>query len=130
MSKGNFPEKLKYNEDYSWVKKDDDTVIIGVVDVSANNENEFVFIKLPEKGKKIKKGEVYVSIEAVKWSGHLSSPVSGEIVDVNEDLFNEPSRINQNPYKEWIMKVKLSDEKEINELKNSEEIKKYYEEKE
>ena len=74
------------------------------------------------KGKMIKKGETYVSLEAVKWSGHLSSPVSGEIIDVNEELFDEPSLINRDPYGSWIMKVKMSNPEELKELLNAKQI--------
>lgn len=121
-----FPEGLKYNEDNSWVKVEDDTVMVGVVGSAAKKVKEFVFIKLPEKGEKIKKGEEYVSLEAVKWTGHLSSPVSGEIVEVNEKLFDEPSRINEDPYGSWIMKVRLSDRRELDKLMDAKKAKEYY----
>ena len=121
-----FPENLRYNKDYSWVKIDKNIATVGVVGPAAKKVKEFVFIKLPEKGKKIKKGDTYVSLEAVKWSGHLSSPVSGEIVEVNEALFNEPSKINKDPYNSWVMKVKLSDSDEIKELINAEDAQKIY----
>jgi len=122
----NIPDKLKYNKDYSWVKLEDGTATVGVVEPAAKKVKEFVFIKLPEKGKKIKQGETYVSLEAVKWSGHLSSPVSGEIAEVNDSLFDEPSRINSDPYGSWIMKVKLSDLKEADKLMNKEEALEFY----
>ena len=129
MDKYNFPENLKYNKDYSWVKLEKDIAIVGVIGPSAERVKEFVFIKLPEKGKKIKSGEKYVSLEALKWSGHLSSPVTGEIVEVNEELFDEPSEINKDSYGNWIMKVKVTEPKDINSLLNSEEATKFYEEK-
>ncbi len=72
-----------------------------------------MFVKLPENGQKIKKGEIYVSLEAIKWSGHLSSPFSGEIIEVNEEIFDEPSIINRDPYgKGWIAKIKLLNKEE------------------
>jgi len=125
MSEG-FPENLYYNKDYSWVQIDKDVATVGVVGPAAKRVKEFVFIKLPEKGKKIKKGDTYVSLEAVKWSGHLSSPVSGEIVEVNEALFNEPSKINKDPYNSWVMKVKLDDLNEVEGMMTSEEAAKFY----
>ena len=121
-----FPEGLKYNEDNSWVKVENDSAVIGVIKPAAEKVKEFIFINLPEKGKKIKKGEDYVSLEAVKWSGHLSSPVSGEIVEVNEKLFEEPSKINEDPYGSWIMKVKLSDRRELDKLMDAKKAKEYY----
>ena len=99
----------------------DGVVSVGLIEPAVKKVDEFVFVKLPEKGKRIKKGDVYVSLEAIKWSGHISSPVSGEIVDVNEELFDEPSRINHDPYGSWIMKVKLENEGELKALHTAEE---------
>ncbi len=129
MSKDNFPKDLKYNKDYSWVKVDGDTATLGVIGPGAKKVKEFVFIMLPEKGKKIKKEEKYVSLEAVKWTGHLSSPVTGEIIEVNTPLFDEPSEINKDGYKNWIAKIKMENKKELEELMNSEEAIKFYKEK-
>ena len=118
-----FPEQLYYNDDYSWVRLDGDTAIVGVSDFGAKLVKQFVFVELPKKGKEIKKGDVYVSLESIKWSGHLKSPVSGTIVDVNESLFDNPEIINKEPYgKGWIMKVKLSDKNELKELMNADQI--------
>lgn len=120
------PKELKYTKDYSWVKMDGDTATVGVVGPAAKKVKEFVFIKLPEKGKTLKAGETYVSLEAVKWSGHLSSPVSGEITEVNDSLFDEPSKINKEPYKSWIMKIKIEDKKEADGLLDSKEAEEVY----
>lgn len=123
-----FPSELKYNQDYSWVELNNGVVKVGVIKPSAEKVKQFVFIDLPEEGKQIEEGENYVSLEAVKWSGHLSSPVSGKIVDVNQDLFDEPSKINQDPYDSWIMKVKLESKGQFEELMDSEEAEEFYKE--
>jgi glycine cleavage system H protein len=129
MSNNNFPENLLYNQDYSWVKIDGDTATLGIIGPAASRVEEFVFVQLPEAGQKLKQGETYASVEAVKWSGHLSSPLSGEVVEVNSPLFDEPSTINQDPYgKGWIVKIKMSDSKETEELIKAEEAKKWFEE--
>ncbi|MEM4245324.1 MAG: glycine cleavage system protein H, partial [Candidatus Nanoarchaeia archaeon] len=80
---GTLPADLLYNKDYSWVKLRGDVAEVGIIEPAAKKVKEFVFIKLPEKSKIIKQGDTYVSLEAVKWSGHLSSPVSGEVIEVN-----------------------------------------------
>jgi glycine cleavage system H protein len=129
MSKIKLPENLLYNKDYSWVKIDGDIAIVGVIEPATKKVKEFVFVKLPEKGKKIKQGETYVSLEAVKWSGHLSSPVSGEIIEVNEKLFDEPSLINKDPYGSWIMKVRMSDKGELKKLMKAKEAMEWFKEK-
>ncbi|MFH1294511.1 MAG: glycine cleavage system protein H [Candidatus Aenigmatarchaeota archaeon] len=101
-----------YTKGNSWVKVDKGIATVGVSEAAAKKVKEFVFIKLPVKGA-IKRGETYVSLEAVKWSGHLESPVSGEIIDVNQRLYDEPSAINKDPQGSWIMKVKMKDPKEL-----------------
>jgi len=129
MIENNFPKNLKYNKDYSWVKVEGDTAILGIIGPGTKKVKEFVFIMLPEKGKKIKKGEKYVSLEAIKWTGHLSCPVTGEIISVNTPLFDEPSKINDDGYKNWIAKIKVENKKELDELMTSEEAIKFYESK-
>ena len=123
-----FPKDLLYNKDYSWVKvdKEKNLATIGINDYAAKRVKEFVFIKLPEINKTIKKDETYVSLEAVKWSGHLSSPVSGMIVEVNKNLFYNPININKEPYNNWIVKIKIENKEELKELLSAEDIKKIY----
>ncbi len=114
----NKPEGLKFDGRYSWVKVDGDTVTIGLIEEEVTKAKEFVFVQLPEKGEHLEKGKDYLALEAVKWSGHVQSPVSGKVIEVNDELFDEPSIINEDPYGDgWIAKVKLDDKKEIDELK-------------
>lgn len=129
MSENNFPKNLKYSKDYSWVKVDGDTATLGIIGPGAKKVKEFVFVMLPKKGDKIKKGEKYVSLEAVKWTGHLSSPVTGKIIEVNGPLFDEPSKINEDGYKHWIAKIKMQNKEELKKLIDSEEAIKFYKEK-
>lgn len=118
------PRNLLYNNDYSWVKIEGDIATLGIIKPACDKIEEFVFVKLAEEGQKIKKGEVYVSLEAIKWSGHLSSPFSGEIIEVNEEVFDEPSIINEDPYgKGWIAKIKLANKEEKDELITADEVK-------
>lgn len=115
------PDDLLYNKDSSWVKVDGKTAIVGVIEPSAKVVKEFLFVKLPELGH-IKQGDHYVSLEALKWSGHLSSPVTGEIIEVNDALFDEPETINEHPYLKWVMKVKLTDPTCLDKLFKPEDI--------
>lgn len=89
-----------------WTKKENGLVIVGIDKESALKVKEFVFVKLPKKGAKVKKGEVLISLEAVKWSGHADSPVDGEVVDVNEKAYHNPSLINKDPENTWLVKLK------------------------
>jgi glycine cleavage system H protein len=113
--KFSLPDDRFYDEYYTWIKLNDetDTASVGIVKPAADLVKEFVFIQLPAKERKIKKGEVYVSVEAVKWSGHMKSPLTGTVIEVNDALFDEPSKINRNPYDEWIAKIKLSNPEEL-----------------
>jgi len=118
-----FPESLKYNDDYSWVRIENDVVVVGVNDYGAKLVKQFVFVDLPEKNKEIKRGENYVTLEAIKWTGSLKSPISGKIIEVNEKVFDNPEIINKDPYGQgWIMKIKIKDKNEINDLKSAEQL--------
>ena len=126
MSKKNLPKDLLYNRDYAWVKIEEDTATFGVIKPAADKVKEFVFIKLPQKGQEIEQGETFVSLEALKWSGHIAAPLSGEIIEVNDPLFDEPSLINQDPYeKGWIVKIKPTDLSQKDKLLNADEAKEW-----
>lgn len=119
-----FPDDLKYDNKYFWLKKENDSFTLGIIGSAAALAKEFVFIQLPNKGN-IKKGDILVSLEAMKWSGELESPLTGEIIEVHNDLFDEPSIINKQPYTEgWIVKIKPHNESEINSLLSAQERKK------
>lgn len=118
------PENLLYNQDSSWVKIEGDTATIGIIEPVAKVLKEFLFIKLPDK-KSLKAGEVYVSLETLKWSGHLTSPLSGEIIDTNSGLYDEPGRINKDSYGSWLIKLKITDKKEIERLNKPGDIKEW-----
>lgn len=111
------PENLFYNKDYSWVKIEGSVATLGIISSATEKVKEFVFIDLPKKGVKIKKGDTYVSLEALKWSGHLGSPFNGEIIEVNDQLFDEPEIINKDPFGDgWIIKIKIDDVLEVKDL--------------
>jgi glycine cleavage system H protein len=116
-----FPDNLKYDKKYFWLRKENDLFVLGIIGSAAALAKEFVFVQLPDKGT-IKKGDTLVSLEAMKWSGELESPISGEIVEVHEELFDNPSLINKDPYGAgWIVKMKPSDESEIKGLLSANE---------
>ncbi len=107
-----FPEDRKYNANHSWVKLKDGIAEVGVTKEFVDSIKELAFIELPKLGL-IKQGDTYLSMESVKWSGHLISPVTGEIVEVNEALFDEPELLNKEPYEHWVMRVKLTSKPEL-----------------
>jgi glycine cleavage system H protein len=106
------PANLRYSE-YVWAKAEGGTAVLGITDYGLAMAKEIIFIDLPKKGRKLKRGETFTSLESVKWSGHISSPVSGEVIDVNGSLFDAPEKLNKDPYGSWICKVRLSDTSEL-----------------
>jgi len=123
------PEELKYTEEHEWVKVEGDIAIVGITDFAQNELSDIVYVELPEVGKNIKKGDVIATVEAVKTVADVYSPVSGEIIEVNEKLKDEPSIINNDPYGEgWIAKVKMENPEEINALLDHAAYKKLVEE--
>jgi len=123
------PEELKYTEEHEWVKVEGDIAIVGITDFAQNELSDIVYVELPEVGKNIKKGDVITTVEAVKTVADVYSPVSGEIIEVNEKLKDEPSIINNDPYGEgWIAKVKMENPEEINALLDHTAYKKLVEE--
>jgi len=109
------PKNLKYEKNV-WILIQEDVAIIGLIKPSVDLSKEFVFVQLPKKGN-IKKGQTLISLEAIKWSGEIESPLTGNIIEVNSNLFDEPSIINKDPYGEgWIAKLKIEKKQELKDL--------------
>lgn len=111
------PNNLKYSEDHEWVKVDGDTVTIGITEFAQSELGDIVFVELPEEGDEVAKGDDFGSVESVKTVSELYAPVSGEVLEVNEELEDSPELVNESPYEEaWMLKVKLRDASELDEL--------------
>lgn len=112
-------DDLLYDKDYGWIKIVGDIATLGVIEFGVKQTKEIAYVELPELGKKLKKGENYAVMEAAKWAGALKMPLSGEIIEVNEKLLDNPELLNKDPYgKGWIAKVKIENREEIKELMN------------
>lgn len=108
---------LLYTESDEWVKKEDGVVRVGVTDFAQKELKDVVAVDLPEKGRRVKKGEAVATLDSIKTTADIYSPVTGEIVEVNERLLDEPELINKDPYGEgWIFAVKLEDPGELEQL--------------
>lgn len=109
---------LKYTEDHEWVlTADDGTALIGVTDFAQEQLGELVYIELPAVGDEVEKGDAVAVIESVKSASDLLMPVSGEIMEVNEELDSDPGQVNEDAMGAgWFIKVKLADESELDEL--------------
>ena len=106
----NFPEELKYTEDHEWVLVEDDVVTIGITDFAQDQLGDIVFVELPEVGDSVESGKTFGVVESVKAVSDVYAPVSGEVVEVNEELPDEPEALNNSPYEDgWMIKLKLAD---------------------
>lgn len=105
-----YPENLKYTKEHLWVKKDGDTVKIGITDYAQDQLGDILFVDLPSPGDKITAGDTFTEVESSKTASELPAPVSGEIVAVNDELDDSPEKINEGAYEAWIVEVKTDDD--------------------
>jgi len=118
----NIPSELLYAKSHEWVKDEgDDIVTVGITDHAQELLGDLVFVELPEIGDIIEAGGEAGVVESVKAASDIYSPVSGEIIEINEDLVDSPEMINEQPYDGgWIYKLRLSQPSEMDELLNEE----------
>lgn len=107
---------MKYTEEHEWLDQNDDTVTVGITAHAAEALGDLVFIELPEVGQTVAKDDEIVVIESVKAASDILAPIDGEIVEVNEELVDAPTMINEDPLgKGWIFKLKPADPSDIDE---------------
>ena len=110
----NVPAELKYTKSHEWVKEEDGLYVVGLTDFAQEALGDIVFINMPEEGDDVASGESFADVESVKAVSDVFSPVSGTVAEVNEGLIDEPALINQEPYEQWLIKVKdVSDTEEL-----------------
>ncbi|SDC36818.1 MULTISPECIES: glycine cleavage system protein GcvH [unclassified Candidatus Frackibacter] len=123
-------EGLYYSEDHEWVRVEGDKVYVGIADYAQNALGDIVFVEFPMEGEEYEAEESVGVIESVKAVADLYTPVSGEVLEINEDLYDNPQKLNEAPYENWMIAVKLADEEELDDLMTAEEYKKFCEEEE
>jgi glycine cleavage system H protein len=124
-----FPDDLKYMKSHEWARIEGDMATIGITDYAQHQLGDIVYVELPEIGRTLEKESSAGEIESVKAVGEILMPLSGEIVDINAIIIESPESINSSPYGDgWIMKIKVSNSSEINELLSVEDYKKIVEE--
>jgi glycine cleavage system H protein len=116
----NFPKNLKYSDDHEWVRVEGDEAVIGITDFAQSELGDVVYLELPSVGDEVSKGDAFGTIEAVKTVSDMLAPVSGEIIAVNEDLNDSPEDVNKEPYESWLVKIKMSDPSETEDLMDAE----------
>ena len=122
------PTHLKYTQEHEWALTEDDIVTIGITDHAVDELGEIVFVELPEVGTLIGQMDEFGAVESVKTLSSLFSPITGEIIEVNKDVVQSPGTINDSPYDEgWLVKIRLSEPNEIDDLMTSQEYESYLE---
>ncbi|OPY32409.1 MAG: glycine cleavage system protein H [Methanomassiliicoccales archaeon PtaU1.Bin124] len=117
---------LRYSKDHEWVKVEGGNARIGISDHAQHQLTELAFIQLPQMGQKVKAGDVLAIVESVKNTADVYSPVSGEVVEVNSPLEDDPQVINKSPYDNgWIAVVKMSNPSEVNSLMDAAAYKRF-----
>lgn len=121
----NIPSDLKYAKSHEWVRVSGDTATVGITDHAQAELTDIVFVELPALGRKVKAGEACAVVESVKTASDIYSPVSGEILETNKTVVDDPALVNKEPDTGgWFFKIKLSNPAELNTLLSPEDYKK------
>lgn len=117
----NIPSELKYTKDHEWVRIDGDTATVGITDFAQGELGDIVYVDVDTLDDTVEEGEVFGSVEAVKTVSDLFMPLSGEVIEFNEELEDEPELVNSDPYgKGWMIKLSVTDASQINDLLDAE----------
>ena len=119
-------KKFKFTKDHEWLNLQEDLATVGITDYAQSQLGDIVFVEMPELSAKLAASESFGAIEAVKTVADLFAPVSGKVIEINENLDSNPDLVNSDPYtKGWIVKLKIENNDEINELMNYDEYQEY-----
>ena len=117
----NIPENLKYTNEHEWIRVEGGTAYVGITDFAQNELGEIVFVEVETVGETLSAGAVFGTVEAVKTVSDLNMPVSGEVLEVNENLNDHPEAVNQDPYGEgWMIKISVPNPAELDALLDAE----------
>jgi len=120
----NIPENLKYTKDHEWVRVEGEIAVVGITEFASKELGDIVFIEVETVGEILDKEEAFGTIEAVKTVSDMFMPASGKVLEFNEALESAPETVNQDPYGDgWIIKVKISDQSELEELLTADQYK-------
>ena len=120
----NVPAELKYTKEHEWIRVEGEEAVVGITDYAQSQLGDIVFVECETVGDALEAGETFGTIEAVKTVSDLYLPVAGEVLEFNEEPEGEPELVNKDPYgKGWIVKIKISDETELDGLLNADAYK-------
>jgi glycine cleavage system H protein len=116
------PEDLKYTKDHEWIRVEEDFAYVGVTDFAQGELGDVVFVEIETEGENLNKEEVFGTIEAVKTVSDMFMPVSGEVLETNPKIEDEPELVNKDPYGEgWMIKISIADSSELDKLMTPEQ---------
>lgn len=119
---------VKYTKDHEWVRADGDVYVVGISAHAAEQLGDVVFVELPEPGKRFTKGDDMAVVESVKAASDVYAPISGEVVEANQAIVDEPAKVNEDPEgAAWFVKLKAGDPTELDELMDEAEYKQFAE---
>lgn len=120
----NIPSELKYTKDHEWIKIEDNIATVGITDFAQGELGDIVYVDVDTLDDSVDEGEIFGSVEAVKTVSDLFMPLTGEVIEFNEALEDEPELVNTNPYnKGWMIKIEISDSSQIENLLDAEAYK-------
>ncbi len=123
------PEDLKYSKDHTWVRMEDDEGTVGITDYAQESLGDIVYVDVPEEDDDVEAGEEVAEVESTKATSSVLSPVSGTVIEVNEDIEDSPDTINEDPYGDgWIVRIKLSNPSELKGLMDADAYQTFVEE--
>ena len=119
-----FPGDLKYSKEHEWVRLEGDVAVIGITEFAQDELGDIVYVEQPKIGDKVSQNEQFGVVESVKTVSDLYSPVSGEVVEINDEVSSSPENLNKDPYGAgWIIKVKTANSSDLDSLLSADEYK-------
>ncbi|NOQ35065.1 MAG: glycine cleavage system protein GcvH [Methylococcaceae bacterium] len=117
-----FPDDLKYASSHEWAKLEEDNIVrVGISDFAQSELGDLVYVDFPEVGRKVSAGEQCAVVESVKTASDLFAPVSGEIIEINSEISDEPELVNDAPYESWLFCIKANKLDELDALMNADD---------
>lgn len=123
----NIPEDLKFTREHEWIKIEDDVITVGITDFAQSELGDIVYVELPEVDEELEGEEAFSTIESVKAASDIFMPAGGTVIEVNEELEDNAAFINEDPYGSWIVKIRVNDEADLDELLGPEEYRDFCE---
>ncbi len=120
----NIPETLKYTAEHEWIDIQGDHAVVGITDFAQSSLGDVVYVEVPQIGKVIKANDPFGVVESIKSVSDLYAPVSGTVVEKNSDVEQKPELLNQDSYKNWLIKIKLTNTSELSNLLSAQDYKK------